>query len=217
MNRKVIGMKNIKLIIWDLDDTLWAGTLSEDGVILPDAHRQLIKDLTDAGIINSICSKNEYEHTVCELKKLGIWEYFVFASINWESKGLRLKNMIDKMALRPINVLFIDDNMFNLQEAKHYLPDIQIATPDIIPTIIEKVSFLTKKDTSHKRLMQYKVLEEKAIAAEAFDSNESFLFSSNISVTIHFDCISIKERLHELILRSNQLNFTKKRVSLHLN
>lgn len=210
----MIDISKIKLIIWDLDDTLWQGTLSEGGAVLPNEHRQLIIDLTDAGIMNSICSKNEYEPTMVELKKLSIWDYFVFASINWENKGQRVKNIIDQMALRPINVLFIDDNTFNLQEAKHYLPELQIATPDCISGIIEQVKLLDKKDATHRRLKQYKVLEEKVQAAESYDSNEAFLYASNIRVTIHQNCVDIIERLHELIVRSNQLNFTKKRISL---
>lgn len=210
----MIDISKIKLIIWDLDDTLWQGTLSEGGAVLPNEHRQLIIDLTDSGIINSICSKNEYEPTIAELKEFGIEEYFVFASINWENKGPRIKNIIDQMALRPINVLFIDDNTFNLQEAKHYLPELQIATPDCIAGIIEQVKLLDKKDATHRRLKQYKVLEEKVQAAESYDSNEAFLYASNIRVTMHQNCVDIIERLHELILRSNQLNFTKKRISL---
>ena len=210
----MIDISKIKLIIWDLDDTLWQGTLSEGGAVLPNEHRQLIIDLTDSGIINSICSKNEYEPTIAELKEFGIEEYFVFTSINWENKGPRIKNIIDQMALRPINVLFIDDNTFNLQEAKHYLPELQIATPDCISGIIEQVKLLDKKDATHRRLKQYKVLEEKVQAAESYDSNEAFLYASNIRVTIHQNCVDIIERLHELILRSNQLNFTKKRISL---
>ena len=209
----MVNITEIKLIIWDLDDTFWLGTLSEGGIQLPDAHKQLIRDLTDAGIINSICSKNEYEPTKNTLKKLGLWDYFVFASINWDSKGLRLKNMIDQMALRPINVLFVDDNTFNLQEAKHFLPDLQIAAPDVIPDIIQQLLLLPKKDIAHKRLNQYKVLEEKAVSAKSYDSNEAFLFASNIQVTMHTNCMAIIERLHELILRTNQLNFTKKRIT----
>ena len=45
----------------------------------------------------------------------------------------------------------------------------------------------------------------------------NFLFwyeISNIQVTIHKDCNSKIQRIHELILRSNQLNYTKKRISL---
>lgn len=210
----MLEITKIKLIIWDLDDTLWSGTLSEGGIIFSDEYKQLITDLTDIGIINSICSKNDYEPTKGELQRLGIWGYFVFPSINWKNKGQRIKHMIDQMALRPINVLFIDDNTFNLQEAKHYLPDLQIATPDIIPELIQKVQVLPKKDTNHNRLKQYQLLEEKAQAAEAYDSNEAFLYASNIRVTMHTNCVDIIERLHELILRSNQLNFTKKRISL---
>lgn len=210
----MIELSKIKLIIWDLDDTLWTGTFSEGGYQLPDAHRQLVKELTDAGIVNSICSKNEYEPTKKELARIGLWEYFVFASINWDNKGTRIKHIIDNMALRPVNVLFIDDNTFNLQEAKHCTPDLQIATPDIIPEIIERLQSIEKKDIIHKRLNQYKVLEEKAIASEAYDSNEAFLYSSNIRVTIHTDCLAVVERLHELLMRSNQLNYTKKRISL---
>lgn len=209
----MIDIKTIKLIVWDLDDTFWKGTLSEGGATAIEANIQLVKDSTDAGIINSICSKNEPEPTIAHLKELGIWEHFVFASINWDNKGARLAHMIDSMALRPQNVLFLDDNVHNLQEAKHHLPLLQIAEPDEIPELIAQVAELPKKDTAHKRLKQYKVLEEKAEAAKTFDSNEQFLYSSNIRVTMHTDCENHIERLHDLILRSNQLNFTKKRIS----
>lgn len=209
----MIDIKTIKLIVWDLDDTFWKGTLSEGGATSIADNIQLVKDATDAGIINSICSKNELEPTIAHLKELGIWDYFVFASINWDNKGARLAHMIDSMALRPQNVLFLDDNVHNLQEAKHHLPSLQIAEPNVIPELIAQVDALPKKDTSHKRLKQYKVLEEKAEAAKTFDSNEQFLYSSNIRVTMHTDCENQIERLHDLILRSNQLNFTKKRIS----
>ena len=209
----MIDIKTVKLIVWDLDDTFWKGTLSEGGATAIEANIQLVKDSTDAGIINSICSKNEQEPTIAHLKELGIWEHFVFASINWDNKGARLAHMIDSMALRPQNVLFLDDNVHNLQEAKHHLPLLQIAEPNVIPELISQVAALPKKDTAHKRLKQYKVLEEKAEAAKTFDSNEQFLYSSNIRVMIHTDCENQIERLHDLIIRSNQLNFTKKRIS----
>ena len=209
----MIDIKTIKLIVWDLDDTFWKGTLSEGGATSIAENIQLVKDATDAGIINSICSKNEPAPTIAHLKELGIWDYFVFASINWDNKGARLAHMIDSMALRPQNVLFIDDNVHNLQEAKHHLSLLQIAEPEVISELIIQVAALPKKDIAHKRLKQYKVLEEKAEAAKTFDSNEQFLYSSNIRVTMHTDCENQIERLHDLILRSNQLNFTKKRIS----
>lgn len=211
----MISLEKIKLIVWDLDDTLWSGTISEGGVtpILNNIH--LVKDLTDCGIINSICSKNDLEVAKKELEKEGVWEYFVFCSINWDNKAMRLKSMIETMALRPANVLFIDDNSFNLNEAKHVLPDLMVASPEEIPSLIKQVNGLNKKDLSHKRLNQYKVLEEKALASMKYESNEDFLFSTNIRVDMHEDCLPELSRIHELLLRSNQLNYTKKRIPIN--
>ena len=101
----------IKLVIWDLDDTFWKGTLSEGAVNIPVAHRELLDHLTDIGIVNSICSKNDFESTTDYLEKNGLAEYFVFPSIDWSPKGQRVKPLIADMQLRPANVLFLDDNL----------------------------------------------------------------------------------------------------------
>lgn len=210
----MICLDSIKLIIWDLDDTFWSGTLSEGGVRLPKENANLVRDLTDCGIINSICSKNEFEPTKQHLQELGVWDVFVFPSINWDSKGPQLKDKLDKMALRSVNVLFLDDNPSNLGEAKHFLPDIQIGGPEVIPELIKQVAILEKKDPTHKRLKQYKILEEKDTASKSYASNEAFLYDSDIQVEIHEDCLNQIQRIHELLLRSNQLNYTKKRIGI---
>lgn len=210
----MISINTIKLIVWDLDETFWSGTLSEGGAVIPDENIQLINDLTDCGIINSICSKNEFEPTKNALQDAGVWDLFVFPSINWESKGPQLKEKLDKMALRPVNVLFLDDNPSNLGEAKHYLPDIQVGGPELIPDLIRQVNSLEKKDVQHKRLAQYKVLETKDIASKSYANSEAFLYDSNIQVEVHCDCLNQIQRIHELLLRSNQLNYTKNRISI---
>lgn len=210
----MIDIKTIKLIVWDLDDTFWEGTLSEGDVVLPKENVRLIKDLTDCGIINSICSKNEFEPTKLHLQKLGVWDCFVFPSINWNSKGPQLKDKLDKMALRPKNVLFLDDNPTNLGEAKHFLPDLQVGNPSMIKELISQVADLERKDSQHNRLMQYKILEEKDNASKLYLSNEAFLYDCRIHVELHYDCLGQLQRIHELLMRSNQLNYTKKRVSI---
>ena len=50
-------MEKIKLVIWDLDDTFWNGVLSEDKVTFNERNIEIVKTLTDRGIVNSICSK----------------------------------------------------------------------------------------------------------------------------------------------------------------
>ena len=210
----MIHIETIKLVVWDLDETFWSGTLSEGGARIPEDNVQLVKDLTDCGIINSICSKNEFEPTKKALQDTGVWDLFVFPSINWDSKGPQLKDKLDKMALRPVNVLFLDDNLSNLGEARHFLPEIQTGGPELIPELIRQVASLERKDLKHKRLAQYKVLETKDIASKSFASSEDFLYDSHIQVKVHKDCLHQIQRIHELLLRSNQLNYTKNRISL---
>ena len=119
-----MNFSNIKIIIWDLDDTFWKGTLSEGGISPIEENIKLVKDSSVHGVINSICSKNDKEITMSKLSDLGIDDYFVFPSIDWTPKGLRIKKMLKDMGLRPANTLFIDDNIQNLNEAKHYLEEL---------------------------------------------------------------------------------------------
>jgi FkbH-like protein len=206
----------IKLIIWDLDDTFWSGTLSEGSVVCPAANIALIHALSDAGIVNSISSKNDSDKSLAELEKIdpGLSSYFVFNNINWDEKGSQIKDKLSKMGLRAENTLFIDDNERNLEEATFHNPGLMTSTPDIIQELINYLpnSSVFNKDLSHSRLDQYKMLETKAIASENYSSNEQFLYDSNILVDICFDCIGQIDRIAEMVARTNQLNFTKNRV-----
>lgn len=206
-----MDFSKIKIIIWDLDDTFWNGTLSEGGIKAIENNILLVKNLTDHGIINTICSKNDYEPAIEQLDKLGVKDYFVFSSINWEAKGPRISSLLKDMGLRATNALFIDDNIVNLNEAKHYEPDLNIFEPSIIPDIANYVSSIPAKDISHSRLDNYKVLEKKHNSKKTYSNNESFLYASDTRVTIKHDCIENIDRIHELILRTNQLNYTKLR------
>lgn len=216
MNTYQIGdITKIKLVIWDLDETFWSGTLDDgDNIIVPDAHIELLKRLTDIGIVNSICSKNERDKAEKKLMELGLMDYFVFTSIDWSSKGARIKDMIQNMGLRSVNVLFIDDNHLNLEEVKYHSPGINTAFPNLIFDLLEAAKNCDKNDFSHKRLKQYKVLEQKQTEKASYDSDASFLRTSNIRVSIHNDCAEELERIYELVQRSNQLNYTKKRSSI---
>ncbi len=203
--------EKIKLVIWDMDETLWNGTLSEGTVELPETNRSLLYSLADHGIVNSISSKNDEEPVFDELKKYGICDLFVFNNINWEDKGPQIKDKLEAMGLRAENTLFIDDNPRNLEEAKHYSPEIMTATPDIIPYMAEYYSALPGNDKERKRLDQYKLLEKKTSAEKSSTSKEDFLFESDIRVTINKNCLEELDRIHEMVKRTNQLNYTKKR------
>ena len=208
-----IDFSKIKLVIWDLDETLWNGILSEGTVQFVEENIQLIRDLTDAGVVNSICSKNDPDKVDEALKKMGIDDLFVFKSITWTSKGSRVKQIISEMNLREPNVLFIDDNTTNLGEVESCCPKIMAATDKFIPELIRYYSAAPKKDLEHKRLEQYKVLERKEEFKATTESNLDFLRKCGIQVSMDSDCKPYLDRIEELVHRANQLNFTKVRSS----
>ena len=115
----------VKLIIWDLDDTLWKGTLAEgDDLELSLFRANIIRSLNNHGIVNAICSKNDFDMAKERLEQLGLWNEFVFPKISFSPKGLIVKQILEEMYLRAENTIFIDDNNMNLREVEHYVPGI---------------------------------------------------------------------------------------------
>ncbi len=206
-------MKPVKLVIWDLDDTFWKGTLSEGPISYSKTNHAIVIELTRRGIVNTISSKNNFDEVKARLGHEGIWDYFVFPKIAWQPKGHIIKTIIEEMQLRAENVLFIDDNHMNLEEAKYYNPGLQTAGPEILDRLLEREACKGKDDRSLSRLKQYQILEKKVSDQKvSLCSNEDFLRSSKITVQINADCQKECKRILELINRTNQLNYTKVRL-----
>jgi FkbH-like protein len=204
----------VRLLIWDLDDTFWSGTLMEGGVKIIESNVRIVKTLAARGIISSICSKNDLQKARSELERIGLWEYFVFPRIAWAGKGAMVKAIAESVQLRPATILFIDDNPINLNEVRHYNPEVQLADPGLLAAILDDQRFAGKDDAGLTRLAQYKVLEKKELDQIQYgDSNADFLRNSEIQISFHHDVLGAFDRIHELINRTNQLNFTKRRIS----
>jgi FkbH-like protein len=204
--------EQIKLVIWDLDETFWMGTLSEGGSVPIAANIQLVKALSARGIVNSICSKNDFVAVQQELTRLGIWEFFIFPRVAFAPKGAMITEIIEAAQLRAASILFVDDNVMNLKEALHYNPGLQLAGPDILPGLLDDPRCKGKPDPVLDRLAHYKVLEQKQTdQSAAGGDNTEFLRSSQIRISFHYDILEQFPRIHDLVNRTNQLNFTKLR------
>ena len=204
----------VKLVVWDLDETFWRGTLTEEGISPIARNVEYVVALSKRGIINSICSKNDYDQARAKLTELGVWEHFVFPRISFNPKGKAVAELIEEAALRPENVLFIDDNRSNLEEVKFFNPGIMTGHPDdLLDGLLDHPHLAGKPDPEMSRLKQYQFLQRKVAERSSSSlSNEEFLRTSNIRVTIDYDVESNMDRILELINRTNQLNYTKKRV-----
>lgn len=210
-------MNEVKLIIWDLDDTLWQGTLAEqEDVILKQAVVNKIQFLLDRGIVHSICSKNDEKKAKATLNKLGIADLFIFPSIAFADKGFRVKKIIELAQLRPQNVLFIDDNAFVLREVAFHNPLIMTQLIDDFMQI--DVTQWGKKDSQRQRLAQYKILETKEQHRTTFleTNQDEYAFLQACAIEIQLTPLTMGdpdiERIIELVNRSNQMNFTQSRI-----
>jgi FkbH-like protein len=206
--------KNVRLVIWDLDETFWHGTLTEGGIRYNTEHHDIVVELCRRGIMNSICSRNERTAVEEILVGTEIWEYFIFPSIDWSPKADRIAEIVEAVQLRPETVVFVDDHPANLAQAKAALPGLQIADPGAIRDFLSDPGFAGKSDPDLTRLRQYKLLETRHVEmGKAGGNTAEFLRQSNIAVTIIYDVEKHLDRAIELINRTNQLNFTKQRLS----
>ncbi len=208
----IAAAEPIRLVVWDLDETFWHGTLTEGGITWRPECRDIVVTLARRGIMSTICSKNDPAAVERLLTEHGLWEYFIFPSIDWQPKGPRLLALIEAVGLRPATVLFIDDNPHNLAEAAHYVSAIQLAGPDILPRLLDDPLCRGKDDPDLTRLAQYRLLQTRHAAAASAPDARDFLRESAITVEIDFDLSAHLDRAIELINRTNQLNFTKRRL-----
>ncbi|MFD2787550.1 hypothetical protein [Hymenobacter rubripertinctus] len=205
----------VKLVIWDLDDTFWRGTLSEGAVAAVPENLQLVRDTAARGLVHTIVSKNDFAPAEAKLRELGIWELFVFPQISWQPKGPIIRQLLAQMQLRAPNALFLDDNPINRAEALFYNPGLQAADPQELPHLAPLLRAGGKPDPTFSRLEQYKLLERQQQARTGYNDNLAFLRDARVQIEFREGAAVLPDldRLEELINRSNQLNFTKRRVS----
>ncbi|OIR42914.1 HAD-IIIC family phosphatase [Corynebacterium sp. NML120713] len=206
----------IKLIIWDLDETLWRGTLAEgDDVQLLEQRSQFVRQLNRNGIVSSICSKNDRQEALRKLDELGLKEQFVFPEIAFSAKGPLVEKIIKDMNLRAPDVMFIDDNIHNLEEVRSVVPDIQTmdaTSPECDDYLAQLVA---ESEGGKSRLEKYRIMERKREDRALIDGpNEEFLRQSGIRMTVvrTHENLPFASRIEELINRTNQLNYLKSRV-----
>ena len=129
-NNDLIKSKPYKLIILDCDNTLWDGVLDEDHSNISYTNSQksiffqfqkFLKNLKAKGFLLSISSKND-EKKVWKLmkhKKMVLQKKdFLYSKINWEDKGFNIKQIINQFNIREQDVLFIDDNIVEINKVK---------------------------------------------------------------------------------------------------
>lgn len=208
------GEKEIKCVVWDLDNTLWDGVLLEKSdVTLKKDIRAIIQALDERGIMQSIASKNNYQDGMDKLKEFGIDRYFIYPAINWNAKSASIYNLHLRLNIGLDTFLFVDDQDFERDEVKSALPDVAIFDSREYHRMLElpclNPSIITSD--SKKRREMYLVDVKRKEEEQAFTGNPlEFLATLNLEMSIrqptHADDF---RRMEELLLRTNRLNASK--------
>ncbi len=224
----------VKLVVFDLDNTLWRGQIAEhyrEGADPPSAAAwpqglpEAIHHLRARGILVAICSKND-EEIVRERWDLAIpnrWlklEDFVAARINWQPKAVNIAEILQATSLTPKSVVFVDDNPLERAAVATAFPAMRVIgdNPFLTRSILLRapethVAVLTRESARREHMIRKQIDREHQ---RAVMSREEFLRGLDCKL----DAEIVTDERHarfaralELINKTNQFNTTGRRWS----
>ncbi|MHA1757931.1 MAG: HAD-IIIC family phosphatase, partial [Promethearchaeota archaeon] len=211
--------KKIKCLIWDLDNTIWDGIFVENSnsISIPKLKeniREILEELNKRGILLSIVSKNNYEEIKPILQKLDLWNYFIFPKINWKPKSINIKEIKDSLNIGFDSIGFIDDSEFELNEVKTNLPEVQCYNAKNYKNLLNLPEFAgSKTSIANKRKQLYKTEIKRKELLEQSNNYIEYLKKCKIKLYLSKPKINDFSRIHELIQRTNQMNFSGNRYN----
>ncbi|HET6220283.1 MAG TPA: HAD-IIIC family phosphatase [Acidobacteriaceae bacterium] len=215
---KEAAKRKIKCVIWDLDNTLWSGTLLENGTLgvkLIDGLQFLLRELDRRGILLSIASKNSEEDARQKLEQLGLWELFLAPQINWQPKSESIQRIAKKLNLGLDAFAFVDDMPFEQDEVAAALPTVLIIPADQCFSLLERPEFVgdsSSEGASRRKMYQAEANREQAMASNSL-GYDAFMATCDIRVRIDRPGDDLLPRIQDIVERTNQLNIASQRYS----
>jgi FkbH-like protein len=229
MYRTVRQTDPVKVVVVDLDDTLWQGISGDieefDGNMVagwPIGLAEALMYLKKRGILLAIASKNE------EARIREVWprifgnrldfEDFAAVRINWRPKTENMREILEGMNLLPRNAIFIDDNPAEREAMQLAFPEMRILGryPYYLRRILlwsseTQVSLVTQESSRRTEMIQAQFARE---TQRAELSRDQFLRDAAPKITmLAVDGTGHQRfaRVFELINKTNQFNTTGRR------
>lgn len=225
-----------KVLVLDCDNTLWGGVVGEAGLqglelgtdgigtAFKDFQRE-IKNLTDAGVILTLSSKN-IEQDVKDVfdnhpsMELG-WDDVVSPKVNWDEKAKNIVEISNELGLALNSFVFWDDNPIEREKVKTALPDVTVIDvpeaviewPKLVATLNEFAKFnVTNED--RKKNHQYKIRKNFLDEASRATVNHSN-FLKTINLVPNFSPVpeALIGRAVQMTQKTTQFNFRSKRYT----
>ncbi|MBL8291790.1 MAG: HAD family hydrolase [Bryobacterales bacterium] len=227
--------RSAKVLVTDLDNTLWGGVVGEDGIdgiqIGPEysgaGYLQLQKamlDLYRRGIVLAIASKNNHDDAMQALDEhpamLLRSKFFAAMRINWNDKAQSLREIAAELNLGVDSLAFVDDNPAERERIRQELPEVAVIDLPADPlqyaeavrqcALFERLS-LSEEDLHRSEL--YVQQRHRSSLEQQSASVEDFLFALEQQVTIEPLREATVARAAQLAQKTNQFNLTTRRYN----
>jgi FkbH-like protein len=227
--------RTAKVLVVDLDNTLWGGVIGEDGMTgikvgpeYPGAAFQALQrallDLSRKGILLAVCSKNNVDDAMEALEKhpgmLVRARHFAALRINWTDKSQNLREIAQELNVGIDALAFLDDNPFEREQVRAALPEITVI--DLPKNPLEYVSAvrncaaferLTLSAEDQQRTEMYAAQKQRNGAEQSFQSKEDFFRFLEQEAELEPVSDHTLARVAQLTQKTNQFNLTTKRYT----
>lgn len=218
MYRSLQRIDEVKMVIFDLDGTVWRGVPAENNIQTnegwPAAIQEAILILNKRGIILAISSKNDekfIEENWNSLVNNRIpLDIFAIKKINFEDKSKNIEEILNIVNLLPCNVLFVDDNPRERDAVKKAFPEIRVIGEDVI---FWKKCLLTSSELQTPTITSEAINKHNSIKNmenrnnfRKNMTNEEFLNSLHLKLTFVKTQEIHLNRIFELFNKTNQFN-----------
>jgi len=225
-----------KLIIVDLDDTLWGGVVGDIGWenIKLGGHDQIgeaykdfqssLKSFINRGIILGVVSKNEESVGLDAIdnnpEMLLKREHFSGWRINWEDKAQNIADLVEDLNLGLQSVVFIDDNPVERARVREALPDVFVPDWPDDPRLYKAallslncfdIGLISEEDL--KRTKMYVSDRKRQTSRNNISSLDEWLKSLEINVVFEELNEMNLRRTTQLFNKTNQMNLSTRRLS----
>ncbi|WP_246021465.1 HAD-IIIC family phosphatase [Paenibacillus lentus] len=207
----------IKCIVWDLDDTIWEGTLREnaDNIILRPGIEQVLVELDQRGILHSIASRNRLDQVVSKLEEFGIAQYFVSLQCHFSSKAISLRQIAMELNIGLEALAFVDNDSFERFEMNYYYPQVLTFDAQYYLELPKSPSLQVRDVTEESANRRHYMLarQQRKAAERGFQgSREQFLKECQMVLQIQQADPGDYPRIVELSHRTNQMNSLLERI-----
>ena len=198
-------MRMLKLVVWDLDQTILTGILEEGDEIIDPMAQQVMNLLNERGILQALATQNPPEIIPPAIEKFGWENLFVQVEADLGPKTSKIKRILETLEVNPLDSVFVDEDAF---ERDSIAVQIQGITSCSIAELNDYLTHTVAEVTEEGRQRPQMYREQLArVAGETQATDyESFLRSCNIEIKVRPYMPADAKRIEELLTRTHRMN-----------